>query len=584
MIRVGVVARLLTDHTLRGWNRYTVNLLDELARLDGVEIVLYSNIPLHEDHRRRLVRSGVVERVAPAMMRLPLWEHRWLPRQCASDGVDVLHSPFNYGLPWSSPCPTVLTLHDAIEWVYYAPRLTVREKLTVGFCEEPVLAYWLARTRADQVVTVSRHAKRDIVERLGVPERRVHVVYEAADPHFVEPLAGDAVASLRAKFGLDRPYFLYLGGWEGRKNVPFLLDGFAAAGLDGVDLVLAGGRPEQRESFNRRAEGLGVSGRVKLLEWVDEAELPAAPTPAMLPRLRVPERVRRVRSFSRSARRSRPAARSWRPGRPASPRSSAKAARPSPWTTRQSCRASSGGPPSTRPSEPTLWRAGVPGRPTSPGGARRSRRSTFTVSRSTTGPAVPAVRPLATRVTVGAGRSVEPEMYDPERVVRLRYACEGGATWPVGSRSWGRTWDGGRRPGAGKPSRTDRPRTPSGPGTAGRRSATLRCSVAPGSAGRSRRGSSAGRPGCWTSARGPVGSPPRARRLPGSRRLVHLDGSYLPGWFPVQVLDVLEGDGLVRVVRLTFPEGCPYDLFMGLAYGRFPNPAALSLSVPPQAR
>lgn len=273
MIRIGVVARLLTASSLRGWNRYTINLLDALARLEGVEIVLYSNAPLHEDHRQRLLRERVKEQIAPPM-RLPLWEQRWLPRRCALDRVDVLHSPFNFGLPWSSPCPRVLTLHDAIERVYDGPRLPLRDKLSVAHVTSQFY-HWLARTRAHQVITVSHHAKGDIVRSLGVPGSRVHVVHEAADPHFLEPVTAASRVALRAKFRLGRPYFLYVGGWEGRKNVSFLLHAFAAARLEGVDLVLAGGRAEQRAEFTRRAHELGAADRVKLLEWVEEDELPA---------------------------------------------------------------------------------------------------------------------------------------------------------------------------------------------------------------------------------------------------------------------------------------------------------------------
>ena len=54
-------------------------------------------------------------------MYYPIWAQRWLPRQCARDRVDLLHTPFHFGLPWSSPCPRVLTLHDAIDRVDYGP-------------------------------------------------------------------------------------------------------------------------------------------------------------------------------------------------------------------------------------------------------------------------------------------------------------------------------------------------------------------------------------------------------------------------------------------------------------------------------
>ncbi len=45
-MRVAFNARLLTGPQLRGWNRYTINLLAHLPAL-GVELFLYSDGPLH---------------------------------------------------------------------------------------------------------------------------------------------------------------------------------------------------------------------------------------------------------------------------------------------------------------------------------------------------------------------------------------------------------------------------------------------------------------------------------------------------------------------------------------------------------
>ena len=112
-LKIAINARLLAAPNVRGWNRYTVNLLAALPA-QGVELFLYSDAELSPEHLARLPAGSYQVRVAPPMKYLR-WEQRWLPAQCAVDGVDVLHSPFNFGLPWSSECPRVLTLHDAID-------------------------------------------------------------------------------------------------------------------------------------------------------------------------------------------------------------------------------------------------------------------------------------------------------------------------------------------------------------------------------------------------------------------------------------------------------------------------------------
>jgi glycosyltransferase involved in cell wall biosynthesis len=270
-LRVGINARLLFDPSIRGWNRYTINLLAELPPL-GVELVLYSDRPVHASYLDRLPRGSYTLRVRGGL-RLPAWEQRWLPRQCGVDGVDLLHSPYNAGLPWSCPCPRVLTLHDAIDFVHGRP-LSWRARLSRDALQTR-LYHWVARTRAERIITVSEHARGDIVSSLGVPARKVSVIYEAADPRFCEPVTAEDRARARSRHGLPGRYVFYVGGWEGRKNIPFLVRGFAAADLEGVSLVLAGGRPEQRASLTALATELGVGGRLHLLNWVEDEDLPA---------------------------------------------------------------------------------------------------------------------------------------------------------------------------------------------------------------------------------------------------------------------------------------------------------------------
>lgn len=271
-LRVGFNARLLASPDVRGWNRYTVNLLAELPG-QGVRPVLYADRPPHPDHLARLPQGSYDVRVA-GVRPYAAWEQVWLPRACRRDGVAVLHAPANFGLPWSSPCPRVLTLHDAIDQVYYAPRQSARRRWSAGAVRAR-LAHWSARTRAERVITVSDHARGDLVGRLGVPAWKVRVTPEAADPAMARPVTAENRGGVRARHRLGRPYVFYVGGWEPRKNVPFLVRAFAEAGLDGVDLVLAGGSDAEGPPLAELARTLGVADRFRAIGRVSDADLPA---------------------------------------------------------------------------------------------------------------------------------------------------------------------------------------------------------------------------------------------------------------------------------------------------------------------
>jgi len=270
-MKVGFHARLLTSPTLRGWNRYTVNLLASLAQL-GVELVLYTDAPLSLQHLQRLPTTIQI-RQSPAM-RYVLWEQGWLPRQCQADGIAILHSPFNFGLPIFSPCPRVLTLHDAIGAACHRADLPWRQRLRLGHATDR-FHHWAARTSADVILTVSQHARADLMRCHHLPATKIAVTYEAADPRFHLPVSVGDSDRVRRTYNLPSAYLFYVGGWEERKNLPLILNALSAAVTTQVHLVLAGGSPTEQATLAALATLLGLAPRVHLLGWVPDQDLPA---------------------------------------------------------------------------------------------------------------------------------------------------------------------------------------------------------------------------------------------------------------------------------------------------------------------
>jgi len=271
-LRVGFNARLLSNPSLRGWNRYTVNLIAHLPQF-GVRPVLLAPQPIHPSHLERFPLDSYEVHVAPPMRNLK-WEQLWLPQQCRALRLDLLHSTFNFGLPWSAPCPMLLTLHDTIDPVYYGRQTAWYDRVRLQNLISTAY-HWAARTRADRIITVTKHAKSDIVKYLRVPARRIDVTYEAADPHFHEPVSTDTRHAVRERYSLPTRYLFYVGGWEKRKNIPFLLSAFAEAACPDLHLVLAGGNDGRRAELMAMATALGIADRLRLIGWVDEADLPA---------------------------------------------------------------------------------------------------------------------------------------------------------------------------------------------------------------------------------------------------------------------------------------------------------------------
>ncbi|MEK7995145.1 MAG: glycosyltransferase family 1 protein [Planctomycetota bacterium] len=146
----------------------------------------------------------------------------------------------------------------------------------------------LART-ADHIVTVSEHSKRDIIEFLGIDERRVTNTYQSVEiPADLLARSNHDVADDLAKlFGLEfGGYFLFYGAIEPKKNVSRLVDAYAASGSK-LPLVIAGGggwqnRADLRKIRDERFVNFQIDGdivrrqrKVRRLEYLPRDHLVA---------------------------------------------------------------------------------------------------------------------------------------------------------------------------------------------------------------------------------------------------------------------------------------------------------------------
>lgn len=133
--------------------------------------------------------------------------------------------------------------------------------------------------RAATYLAVSESSRQEGLSYLDIPPSCVVNTSEAAEPHF-QPLSLDEkiVITLRQKFGLTRPFLLYAGGTDDRKNLPRLIRAFAALAAPlraGHQLLLAGKMPEATiAEFNRQAKTEGFKpGELCFTGYVTDEEL-----------------------------------------------------------------------------------------------------------------------------------------------------------------------------------------------------------------------------------------------------------------------------------------------------------------------
>lgn len=265
MKRVGLDATPLIGPR-SGIGNYTGRLLEAmLALAPEREFYLFSKKELN-GLESSLQRAQRVSGYLPASSLA--WSQLVLPRLIRSSQPDLMHFT-NSLAPLVPSAPSVITIHDASLFVqrHFHPLARQVQRLLL-----PTIA-----RRATAVITVSNHARGELSARLGLPEERLHVIYEAAPDHFrpVDDVA--LLEDVRQRHQLPECFILYVGTLEPRKNLPRLLEAFRLARRRGLShrLVFVGPNGWMMQQLQRTIEALALGEGVHFCGYVPEADLPA---------------------------------------------------------------------------------------------------------------------------------------------------------------------------------------------------------------------------------------------------------------------------------------------------------------------
>jgi glycosyltransferase involved in cell wall biosynthesis len=174
------------------------------------------------------------------------WWLQGLRKTLRNEGIQLFHGT-NFEVPYWGGTPAVLTIHDLSPWReagWHDSVSRVRQRTP-----------WLVRLRRARVIlTVSEAVRREVIGYFRVPPERVRAV----------PLAASPLFSVVAEPGPapERPYFLFVGTLEPRKNLPSLIEAWRTTREEtGAELVIAGRRRSDSPSIPA-IEGLRYAGEV----------------------------------------------------------------------------------------------------------------------------------------------------------------------------------------------------------------------------------------------------------------------------------------------------------------------------------
>ncbi len=265
-MRIGVNARNLVPG-ITGIGRYVSDMCYHLA-LKGHELVLY----LPEEPFCPLPDwSGVTIRTSAftGSARRAIWAQTTLPRLAASDDLDIFWGPA-HRLPFllKRNTPRVVTIHDLV-WLEAPSTMRFQTWLADRLLMQPAIE------SADMIVVDSLAMAKALKLFFPTFNEKVRVVYPGL-PSCTINAQDEIFNELKAVRGLDRPYALFVGTLEPRKNLLRLLEAFSQLPIDIQNrllLVIVGGKGWHLGDLENHIARLRLEPSVRLMGYVSEEEL-----------------------------------------------------------------------------------------------------------------------------------------------------------------------------------------------------------------------------------------------------------------------------------------------------------------------
>lgn len=262
-MRIGVDARLLSA-PLTGIGRYTHEMVNALIRA-GADLTLYMPAPLAHPLETGPGRYTVIASRMKGRVGRFLWGQFILSFVVRRDRPDIFWGP-THRLPNFLPRKIIgcLTIHDLV-WKF-SPETMRRSSRMMERMLMPI-----AVRRADQIVAVSNHTRGDILRVFPGLRASITTIY----PGVSARPAGYGSDYLE-KWQIDRPYVLFVGTLEPRKNLQRLLEAYISLAADirkKACLVIAGGTGWGNFRIGDVITGDARYDQVRLTGYVTERQL-----------------------------------------------------------------------------------------------------------------------------------------------------------------------------------------------------------------------------------------------------------------------------------------------------------------------
>ena len=272
-MRIGIDARFYGS-VGKGLGRYAQKLIENLEKIDKKN--QYFIFLLKENFDEFEPKNNNFKKVLANYRWYTFSEQVNMPRILNRYNLDVVHFP-HFNVPLFYNKKFVITIHDLI--LLHFPTLK-NTQLNPIFYWIKYFAYKLtigsAIRRSEKIITVSNFSRDDILKHYSfLDKEKVAVTYEACDYSKEENSLEGSGREILNKYGIIKPYLLYVGNAYPHKNLENLLNAwkeFVLRDKQELKLVLVG---KKDYFYNKLGDKINREkiGNVLLAGFVSDKDL-----------------------------------------------------------------------------------------------------------------------------------------------------------------------------------------------------------------------------------------------------------------------------------------------------------------------
>lgn len=263
-----------------GIGQYSLHLLQAMAKASKKHTFLVVvpekiSVKFPKNVKIKILRP---KRARSAGLQKVWWEQMQVSSYFKKQKVDFVHFPYPANPWYRSPFRSVVSVHDTIPWDRKEYRRTVLARLKHRQTKK-------ALKRATKIITVSKATATDLTRHVPKLKKKIEVVHNAPAPIFLKKTDKKAAQRILKNYKLNgKKYFLYVGGYDDRKNVKNLANAYLEqiAPKYDIDLLFVGDKLhistlykslDYLTNFEESTSLRPLKGKIRLTGFVSDEDL-----------------------------------------------------------------------------------------------------------------------------------------------------------------------------------------------------------------------------------------------------------------------------------------------------------------------